>query len=141
MNFYGLSLKDLAVAALIGLVIAGVFTYATAPRMVEIPIQTITPVPTPPATIHTEPYPAGGSGGGELGIQEYCAEVTGTANMAVWAFCIFAVVIFVGCLFTSNGAGMIIQLIITLLVVGVLVMILPSIVTSICEAAPMVVQP
>jgi len=135
MKFYSLSLKDIMVATLIGLAIAGVFTYATAPRMVEVPVQTITPVPTPPPVVDkpqqiTRQVPVNPS--------QYCSDIQNTMNMGVWIFGIFAVVIFVGCLFTRNGAGMMIQVIITLLVLGVLIAIMPSITIAVCEAAPVI---
>jgi hypothetical protein len=136
MNFYGLTLKDLIVAALIGLAIAGVFTYATAPRMVEVPVQVITPVPTPPPIVDK---PQQAVRQAPLNPSQYCSEVENTMSMAIWIFGIFAVVIFVGCLFTSNGAGMMIQVIITLLVLGVLISIVPSITTAVCEAAPVMI--
>jgi len=59
MKILELKPQHLLLAVIIGLCVAGCITYITAPRPVEVPVQVITPVPTPPPVVITQaPQPA-----------------------------------------------------------------------------------
>jgi len=55
MDALGLTNSRLLIAILCGILVAFVYTYATVPHLVEVPVQVITPVPTPPPVIIGQP--------------------------------------------------------------------------------------
>jgi hypothetical protein len=57
MKILGLTLGRLFAALIFGLLIAFTITYITVPHSVDVPVQVITPVPTPPPVVITE-HPA-----------------------------------------------------------------------------------
>jgi hypothetical protein len=57
MKILGLTIGRLFAALVFGLLIAFTITYVTVPHPVEVPLQVVTPVPTPPPVVITE-HPA-----------------------------------------------------------------------------------
>jgi hypothetical protein len=58
MKVLGLTIGRLFAALVFGLLIAFTITYITVPHPVEVPVQVITPIPTPPPVVITE-HPVG----------------------------------------------------------------------------------
>ena len=134
MDAPGLTKTRILVAIACGILVAFVYTYATVPHLVSVPVQVITPVPTPPPVVITN-QPVSAPAYPYMG--DY---LTSNLWWLMAIMLIIPIIIFVIGIVSSNdndeypsrssfGSGMI-SLIITIIIMGITLWILSIVLNS-----------
>lgn len=132
----GMTILKVLAAIGIGLVIAFVYVFATAPHPVSVPVQTITPVPTPPPVVITEtPTVAQPSSTTDMLAAGNTLSTVSIIMMAVIGITVLMI------LLVGNNADSLIPLIITFMILGALMIIMPAILNAIIAEMPVVTHP